>query len=181
MTIKRLIISGSPHSQGRSATLALGLQKRCHSLYPDNSVDILSLASQKISPCQACDACADTFRCIIEDDMQTVYSTIDRAHMLAIVSPVYFAGPPAQLKALLDRLQPYYWSGARKQPKRQACLFVVGEGGDPHGHEPVVTIVRSALAVAGFKLDDVVDCVGKSKSELARFASEADIMRFQGV
>ena len=78
-----------------------------------------------------------------------------------MVSPVYFAGPPAQLKALLDRLQPYFWSDARAGAKRPAVLHVVGEGGDPHGFEPLVGIVRSALACAGFTLETVYDWVGK--------------------
>jgi hypothetical protein len=73
---------------------------------------------------------------------------------------VYFAGPPSQLKAALDRLQPHYWKGTRRQPKRPACLYVVGEGGDPHGFAPLVTICRSALAVAGFELVDVRSHIG---------------------
>ena len=45
--------------------------------------------------------------------------------------------------------------------KRPAELHVIGEGGDPHGYDALVSEVRSALAVAGFRLDRILDWVGK--------------------
>lgn len=99
--------------------------------------------------------------CVIGDDMQEVYPLIDAADELVVVSPVYFAGAPSQLKALLDRLQPYFWTDARNGAKRPATLHVVGEGGDPHGFDALITVVKSALSVAGFRLDTVLDWVGR--------------------
>ena len=100
--------------------------------------------------------------CVIEDDMAEVRKHLDAADELTVVAPVYFAGPPAQLKALLDRLQPYYWSGVRRQSAKRPCvLHVIGEGGDPHGIEPLLGCVRSAFSVAGFKLDRVLDWRGR--------------------
>ena len=106
--------------------------------------------------------------------MRELYALLDDADELVVVSPVYFAGPPAQLKALLDRLQPYFWSDARAGAKRPAVLHVVGEGGDPHGFEPLVGIVRSALACAGFTLEMVYDWVGKI-DENGQITAEADV------
>ncbi len=100
--------------------------------------------------------------CVIADDMPEVRKHLDAADELIVVSPVYFASAPAQLKALLDRLQPYYWSGVRRQTaKRPLTLHVVGEGGDPHGIEPLIGCIRSAFSVAGFKLCEVLDWRGK--------------------
>jgi multimeric flavodoxin WrbA len=90
---------------------------------------------------------------------------LDEADELHVVSPVYFAGPPSQFKALLDRLQPHYWKNTRTLPKRPAYLHVVGEGGDPHGFEPLVTICRSALSVAGFTLETVTPYIGSTPAE----------------
>lgn len=99
--------------------------------------------------------------CAIGDDMPEVRKHLDAADELIVVCPVYFAGPPAQMKALMDRLQPYYWSDARRQERRRPlALHVVGEGGDPHGIEPLVGTVRSAFAVAGFSLEEVLDWRG---------------------
>lgn len=141
------------------------------------SLRLCPVSTLDVGGCTGCDACRDNIAklaelgeealdddfapCVIDDDMQEIYEFIDAADEITVVSPVYFAGPPSQLKALLDRLQPYYWTNARVEEKRPAVLHVVGEGGDPHGFSALVSIVRSALAVAGFRLETVFDWVGR--------------------
>ncbi|MCI8469091.1 MAG: flavodoxin family protein [Eggerthellaceae bacterium] len=196
----RLIIAGSPRPDGRSAHLADELFNVCIDECPGDGVSIVSVASTSVAPCTGCDACraerpeppappaegdplspcaaaaasdAGLHQCVIDDDMAEVRKHLDAADELIVVSPVYFASAPAQLKALLDRLQPYYWSDARRQPARPAVLHVVGEGGDPHGFEPLVGTVRSALAVAGFRLELVLDWVGRITSD-GEITDEAD-------
>ena len=53
-------------------------------------------------------------------------------------------------------------------------LHVVGEGGDPHGFSALVSIVRSALAAAGFRLETVFDWVGKI-DENGEITAEAEV------
>ena len=53
-------------------------------------------------------------------------------------------------------------------------LHVVGEGGDPHGFSALVSIVCSALAVAGFRLETVFDWVGKI-DENGEITAEAEV------
>ena len=180
--MNRLIIVGSPRVDGRSAHLADILFETCIEECPEDELALAPVSTLDILACQGCDACrflmeraagegtgegadgegrAVLQRCVIQDDMAEVYEFIENADELIVVSPVYFAGPPSQLTALLDRLQPYFWTDARKAPKRPATLHVVGEGGDPHGFEPLIGIVRSALSCAGFRLDRVLDWVGK--------------------
>ena len=178
--MNRLIIVGSPRIDGRSAHLADLLFESCIDECPDDELALAPVSTLAIEPCQGCDACkalaaraaggeaaedgqADEAprRCVIDDDMAEVYELIDAADELVVVSPVYFAGAPAQLKALLDRLQPYFWTDARHGRKRPATLHVVGEGGDPHGFEPLVGVVRSSLSCAGFALERVLDWVGR--------------------
>jgi len=103
--------------------------------------------------------------CVIDDDMDEVRKHLDAADELIVVCPVYFAGAPAQMKALLDRLQPYYFTDLRTRPKRPAVLHVVGAGGDPHGFEPLIGSLRSALSVTGFTLELVLDWVGKIRAD----------------
>lgn len=188
----RVIVVGSPRPDGRSASLADELFNACIEECPDDGVSIVSVASIEVGPCRGCDACRaateapselpaddDTLavasqvahsdalahRCVIHDDMTEVRKHLDAADELIVVSPVYFASVPAQFKALLDRLQPYFWSNLREGAKRPCVLHVVGEGGDPHGFEPLVGTVRSALACAGFEVELVLDWVGKITPE----------------
>ena len=186
--MNRVIVVGSPRVDGRSAHLADQLLYACIEECPEDVVSIVSVASTDVRPCCGCDACArasepadeepmeegdpltphpliaesnaSQYRCVIDDDMAEVRKHLDAADELIVVSPVYFAGPPAQFKALLDRLQPYWRSDVRTRGKRPMILHVVGEGGDPHGYDPLVGSVRSAFSVAGFELVSIFDWVG---------------------
>lgn len=156
----RTIICGSPRRTGRSAYVAQGLEAMLSKAYPADHVVAVHVGDADISPCIGCDRCRTTGRCFMRDDMDRVISALGDSVELFVVSPVYFAGPPAQYKALLDRLQPCYWKRTRTQPKHPAHLVVLGEGGDPHGFEPLEVCTRSALACAGFRLEDVSPCIG---------------------
>lgn len=169
--MKYLIFAGSIRSEGKSHLLAHALADRIIERAPEDEVAFFSLADDiDIDPCIACDYCELGEGCIIEDAMQDVYGLLDSVDRLVVVSPIYFAGPPAQFKAVLDRLQVYFWTDFRNKPKRQAELFAVGDGGDPHGFDPLVGIVRSALSVAGFRVDAVHDCVGCTPDDLNSLA-----------
>lgn len=188
--LNRLIIVGSPRTDGRSAHLANMLFETCIEECPDDELALAPVSTLDVRGCTGCDACRDNIAklvelgeeaidddfapCVIDDDMQEIYELIDSADEITVVSPVYFAGPPSQLKALLDRLQPYYWTNARVEEKRPAVLHVVGEGGDSHGFSALVSIVRSALAVAGFRLETVFDWVGKI-DENGEITAEAEV------
>lgn len=163
--MNRLIVSGSPRARGRSAGLAESLRFALEEEFPHDQVQLVLLSDVHIAPCTGCEACAanigrDQLYCIIADDMVRVRRLLNECDELYLVSPVYFAGAPAQLKAFFDRMQPYYHANWRAKPKRPAHLHVVGEGGDPHGFAPLVGVTRSALSVAGFALDEVHDWVG---------------------
>ncbi len=145
---------------------------------PEDELFLVPISEIEVGPCVGCNTCREktevTFktddgseytelrpRCVFDDDMQTLYDLLDEADELTIVSPVYFSGAPSMLKCLLDRMQPYFWAQTRKQPKRPATLHVLGEGGDPHGFDPLVSEVKSSIACAGFRLLTVFDWVGK--------------------
>ena len=174
--MNRLIIVGSPRTDGRSAHLANMLFETCIEECPDDELALAPVSTLDVGGCTGCDACRDNIAklvelgeeaidddfapCVIDDDMQEIYPLLEDADELIVVAPVYFAGPSSQLKAVLDRFQPYFWT--RQRARRRPCtLHVVGEGGDPHGFSALVSIVRSALAVAGFRLETVFDWVGK--------------------
>lgn len=173
--MNRLIVMGSPRSAGRSARLAELVFEACIEECPDDELALVPVSELSIAGCTGCDACrfSEGHVCAIEDDMVQVRELIDDAEELIVVSPVYFSGAPSQMKALLDRLQPYFWAGARHGEKRPATLHIVGEGGDPHGYGALVGEVRSALSCACFSLTRVLDWVGKI-DEAGEISGEAD-------
>lgn len=190
--MKRVIIVGSPRSAGRSAHVAEMLFEANIDERPEDELFLVPVSEIEVGPCVGCNACrtltevvvADEDgtehtdmlpRCVFDDDMQTLYDLLDDADELTIVSPVYFSGAPSMLKCVLDRMQPYFWADTRKAPKRPATLHVLGEGGDPHGFDPLISEVKSSVACAGFRLDRVYDWVGKV-NEQGEITAEADVI-----
>jgi multimeric flavodoxin WrbA len=98
-----LAISSSPRRSGNSELLlqSFGLGAKDNG-WDINTVRINDLA---IRPCQACDQCATTGKCILQDDMQRIYPLVASARAIVIATPVYFGSLSAQLKTLIDRFQ----------------------------------------------------------------------------
>lgn len=166
----RTIICGSPQAKGKCALAAGHLRDALQERFPKDQAHLFSVISMDVAPCVGCNACLDGGRCVFEDDMDALIRVLDRTDELFVVCPVYFSGPPSQMKAVLDRLQPYFAGFDPNRPKRPARMLVVGDGGDPHGFAPLETIVRSALSVAGFRLEAVVPCIGKSPDDACRLS-----------
>ncbi len=132
-----------------------------------------SLASSRVAGCIECDACLRVPRdCVLNgsphDEMATLDDLLNGCDLLAVMTPVFFAGPPSQLKAVYDRFQPRwarrYVHGEAARPKRPASLFIVGGGADPYGFDPLITISKSALAIAGFRVEQVESLIGSAPS-----------------
>lgn len=92
-------------------------------------VEKVRLGALNISPCTACDGCADGVRCVLEDDMSSLYPKLEEADVIILASPVYFYGVTAQMKAFIDRAQ-LFW--VRKfvlhyrSKKRKGAFLSVG-------------------------------------------------------
>ena len=173
--MKRVIIVGSPRSNGRSAHLAEMLFEANIDERPEDELYLAPVSELEIGPCIGCDGCrklsdvvfatqdggeehVSMHRCVFNDDMQDLYDQLDDADELVIVSPVFFSGAPAPMKALLDRLQPYFWSriDARRErdengtplpPKRPATLHIVGSD-DNSLEDRAEHSARQAAAIA---------------------------------
>lgn len=57
--------------------------------------------------CKGCKNCYQTGECVTHDDVQTVISHIMTSDYVFMAAPSYWAGVPAQIKALFDRTTPY--------------------------------------------------------------------------
>lgn len=163
-----LVLCASPRSAGVSARYAEGLAQVLEG--EGETVVRWNLAGHQVNGCVGCELCRrEEHACIrFADDMQELYALLDAADAVSVVCPVYFAGPPAQFKCVLDRLQPYWEKrrgpqaqpGAAQAPKRPVDVHVIGAGGDPFGFAPLETIMRSAFGAAGFTVRRVIDRIG---------------------
>jgi multimeric flavodoxin WrbA len=87
------------------------------------------LYTQNIQPCMDCRACKHgNNQCALKDDMQSLYSKLEAADVIVFGTPLYWYGPSAKMKLLIDRLRPYIAS--KKLSGKQAVLVVPSEEGE---------------------------------------------------
>jgi multimeric flavodoxin WrbA len=60
-----------------------------------------------IKPCLACDSCKKTGKCVQKDDAPALLEQMEHSDVWVLGTPVYFWGPSAQLKTLIDRIYVY--------------------------------------------------------------------------
>ena len=123
-------LQGSPRKAGNTATMLYWFLDMAKEL---GAVTLqLQVPDLKIQPCKECGTCETKGFCPIEDQMQEVYPLLWKADLVVIGTPIFFYGPTAQLKALIDRSQAL-WS--RKyifnlddpgRPWRKGLLLAVG-------------------------------------------------------
>ena len=98
------------------------------------------LRNLNISPCLEITACIKTGQCVIRDDMTLLYDKLTMARVVIAATPIFFYGPSAQLKMVIDRCQALW---ARKYALKQSPP-------EPRGRGYLI----SAAATGGKKLFD---------------------------
>ena len=96
-------LQGSPRKKGNTSALLSAFLDQAGKLGAET--EYLDVPGKKISPCIECGTCEREGFCSIKDDMQEIYSQLRRADIVVMGTPVFFYGPTAQMKALIDRSQ----------------------------------------------------------------------------
>jgi multimeric flavodoxin WrbA len=65
--------------------------------------DKIPLRDRSIAPCDGCLGCAQTGKCVIEDDAQEIYGKMLESEGIIWATPVYFWSMSGQTKTLMDR------------------------------------------------------------------------------
>ncbi len=176
-----LLINSSPRLNGNSARVLSLMKMQLESQHPEIELHEFEVGSCDVLGCNGCDFCKADNECIIDDDMADLIEKLQVVDRVVLVTPIYFAGVPSQLKAVLDRLQQLYWSycalreAGELPPKRPATLVVLGDGGDPYGYEHAVASVQSAFAIAGFKVEKIIPLIGTN------YITAADLGDWEGL
>ena len=96
-------LQGSPRIKGNSGILLSAFLAEAERLGAHTLC--LDVARKDISPCQECGTCEKEGFCPIDDDMQQIYPLLRQADIIVMATPIFFYGPTAQMKALIDRSQ----------------------------------------------------------------------------
>ncbi len=99
--MKILGVVGSRRKKGNTSVLMH------EALKPFEKVGIetklIFLGDYSIAGCNGCEGCRDTYKCVVNDDMQKLYPAILEADAIILGSPTYFYNITAEMKAFIDR------------------------------------------------------------------------------
>ena len=82
----------------------------------------------KMCGCIECGGCDKTGKCVVEDDMQTVYPPLEEAEVVILSTPIFFYGVTAQVKALIDRAQALWAKKMLHHSSEEMNIYVRGKG-----------------------------------------------------
>lgn len=101
-----LVLNGSPRME-RSNTLRI-TNAFLEGFPNDFRTETVHLYKLNIKPCLGCFSCwtKTPGKCVINDDMQTLYSKIESSDIIIESFPLYFFGMPSGFKAAVDRCLP---------------------------------------------------------------------------
>ncbi len=169
---------GSPRKGGNTETLLAAALDGVREA--GGRGELVRLNDLSFSPCQNCDGCVETGRCVLDDDLTPLYDRCDAAAGIIFASPIYFYGITAQAKAFVDRMQALWIRKYRlslpRPPERPAVFLSVGGTRGAKLFQGAKLEVRYALDAMGFRyagelLVSGVDARGamaRRKEELAR-------------
>jgi len=151
--LRVLGIAGSPRRGGNTDLLLAEVMKGAASRGAE--VKTIVLNKLKILPCQHCDACLETGKCKVNDDMQMIYRELEQADRIVLASPIQFMTVTAQAKAMIDRCQ-CLWARkyVLKQPplgsepgKKKGLFISVGGRKVANLFEPALVTVKALFRV----------------------------------
>lgn len=119
-------IYGSPRKGGNTDTL---LERSLEGAQSQGAtIKRIYVRNLKMNGCIECGGCDNTGKCVVEDDMQSVYPLLEEADIIIIASPVFFYGVTSQLKALIDRAQAMWSKRMLTKPPDKRKQYESGKG-----------------------------------------------------
>jgi len=169
------VIIGSPRKGGNTETLVdrvvEGVRKAAPVAPGDVVVEKIHLQDLDLRFCLGCYSCHrkdGSAACVQRDDMHLVHEALVRSDAFVIGTPVYFFGPSAQTKVVLDRFLPLLKSKALRG-KPMALAVTYGDADEvSSGAVNVHGTVRDAAAYIGINLVGWVHGTATEKGEIAK-------------
>ena len=103
--MKALILLGNTRVKSNTEALARVFADELSSKGVE--VSLVSLRDKDVQTCVGCDKChsvAESFACVINDDMQEIAEQILLSDLVVFSSPIYTWMPTPPLKAVMDRI-----------------------------------------------------------------------------
>ncbi|ACB85138.1 flavodoxin family protein [Natranaerobius thermophilus] len=100
--MKILGVVGSKRKNGNTSILVQEALKPFES--EDIETELIYIDNYNFRGCNGCEGCQDTYKCVIDDDMQKIYPKITASDAIILGSPAYFYNVSGDMKTFIDRL-----------------------------------------------------------------------------
>ena len=114
-----LVIESSPHKMGSSNQLAENFIRGAEE--KGYNISVFDAARANIAPCRGCDFCGMDGPCCQKDDMERLRDMLLKTDMAVFVTPLYYFGFSAQMKAVIDRF--YSFTGRLTARRLKTALI----------------------------------------------------------
>jgi len=166
--MKILALIGSPRSGGNTDILVdcmlHGAQSKGH------DIDKLYLYDYEILPCIDCRGCKrGDLVCGLKDPMAEIYPLLEAADIIIFGTPVYWYGPTAKMKLLIDRLRPFI---ANRRLTGKGGIIVVPSEEGPGCCGPLSEMFKMSFEYLGMKAKGSILSQAYEKGEIREMPGE---------
>ncbi|MFX1418114.1 MAG: flavodoxin family protein [Promethearchaeota archaeon] len=128
-------------------------------------IEKVILNKLNINPCQACNSCYKTGKCMHNDDMTELLIKMEHNDVWVLGTPIYWWGPTAQFKTFLDR---WYCPQHKTFKGKYVILAIPFEGGHSNYARHTVGLFKDVLDYLSMELLEVVLAPGVGKRGAVR-------------
>lgn len=174
--MKILVLNGSPRAKGSTRAMVTAFAEGAESA--GHQVDIVDVCKLHIHGCLACEHChtKGNGTCVQQDDMQKIYTLFGDADMLAVASPIYFAGIPGQLKCAVDRFYAVFNPQAPGSAGKAKKFAAILSSAMPGVYGGATAVLKDSLAAClGLEVACVVMAAGEENSSADKLAELRNI------
>ncbi len=164
--MKIIAFAGSPRIGGNSDLLLD--QVIAGATDAGAEVEKVYLNKLNIKACQACDGCRrpGASGCVVRDDMQALYDKLLSADIWVLASPIYWWGPSAQLKLMVDRWYGFYRHHRSEIEGRKAALVLTMGDDEARTADPTKQMFQDAFDYLKMKLVEPLVVTASEKGEV---------------
>jgi len=149
--MKILAVVGSPRKGGNTDILLSKIAEGAKA--GGAEVETVHLGGLQIRECDGCHACWKGRVCSKDDDMRGLYPKISESDIIVFGTPVYWYGPTALMKAVIDRFVYFNCDANRPQVRgKKAAVAVVLEEEREETWKPVLEFFERSLGYMEMQL-----------------------------
>lgn len=89
-------------------------------------VEVAYPIDMDIGHCTGCGSCKNGNGCVIKDDMDLIYGSLQDADLVILCTPIHYSGPSSIIKSVIDRFQTL-WYSSLPGPRYMAAMMCGGD------------------------------------------------------